>query len=387
MATRAPRPLRIGMNLLFLLPGAVGGTEIFVRNLLDSLARLDRTNEYFVFRNAETGSGIVPAQGNFVDCPQPVRAASRPARIAYEQTFLVLEVLRRRIDVLFNGGFTAPLLCQVPMVTVFYDLQYKVHPEYFRPLDLLFWRMLLPASARRSRRIVAMSEAARGQLDRYYPWCSGKIDIVPHGIEARFSDIANSREAAPSPAFLLAVSTLGPHKNYERLLEAFARYHTSHPAVRLVIAGIKGTQTERLAEARDRLGLRDDVTFTGWIPREALYELFERATAFVYPSSFEGFGIPVLEALAAGIPTACSAIPSLLEIAGDGARFFDPNDAGAIAAALADVTDDEALRERLARAGRARALAFGSEASAARMLESLIAAVPARRSALAAARR
>jgi glycosyltransferase involved in cell wall biosynthesis len=385
--TKRARPLRIGMNLLFLLPGAVGGTEIFVRNLLDSLARLDRTNEYFVFRNAETDPGIVPARGNFVDCPQPLRATSRPARIAYEQTFLVVEILRRRIDVLFNGGFTAPLLCPVPMVTVFYDLQYKVHPEYFRPFDLLVWRMLLPASARRSRRVVAMSEAARGQLDRYYPWCSGKIDIVPHGIEARFSEIANAREHAPSPAFVLAVSTLGPHKNYERLLEAFARYHASHPAVRLVIAGIKGTQTEPLAKLADRLGLTNDITFTGWIPREALYKLFERATAFVYPSSFEGFGIPVLEAMAAGIPTACSAIPSLLEIAGDGARFFDPNDVGEIAAALADVTDDEALRERLARAGRARARAFGSEASAARMLASLMAAVPARQSLLAAARR
>ncbi len=375
------------MNLLFLLPGAVGGTEIFVRNLLDSLARLDRTNEYFVFRNAETDPGIVPARGNFVDCPQPVRAVSRPARVAYEQTILVLEILRRRIDVVFNGGFTAPLLCPVPMVTVFYDLQYKAHPEYFRPFDLLFWRLLLPASARRSRRIVAMSEAARGQLDRYYPWCSGKIDIVPHGIEARFSDIAISREPAPSPAFILAVSTLGPHKNYERLLEAFARYRVAHPAVRLVIAGIKGAQTERLVELRDLLGLANAVTFTGWIPREALYELFERATAFVYPSSFEGFGIPVLEAMAAGIPTACSAIPSLLEIAGDGARFFDPNDVGEIAAALADVTDDDALRERLTLAGRARALAFGSEASAASMLESLTAAIPARRNVLAATRR
>jgi glycosyltransferase involved in cell wall biosynthesis len=386
--TKRARPLRIGMNLLFLLPGAVGGTEIFVRNLLDSLARLDRTNEYFVFRNVETDPGIVPSQENFVDCPQPMRAASRPARIAYEQTLLVLEILRRRIDVVFNGGFTAPLLCPIPMVTVFYDLQYKVHPEYFRAFDLLFWRMLLPASARRSRRIVAMSEAARGQLDRYYPWCRGKIDIVPHGIEARFSDIAISRKPSASPAFILAVSTLGPHKNYERLLEAYARYRVAHPTVRLVVAGIKGTQTDRLAELRDRLGLTSDVTFTGWIPREALYELFERATAFVYPSSFEGFGIPVLEAMAAGIPTACSAIPSLLEIAGDGAHFFDPNDVGEIAAALADVTDDDALRERLARAGRARALAFGSEASAARMLESLsAAAVPARRSVLAAARR
>jgi len=352
--------LRIGINLLFLIPGQVGGTEIYTRNVLNALASIDSTNRYFVFRNAETEAAITPAQPNFTDCPQPVRATSRPARLIYEQTALVGEVLRRRLDVLLNFGLTAPLLCPVRMATVFYDLQYKVHPENLSALELLVYRTLLPASARRSRRIVAMCEAARDQLDHYYPWSRSKIDIVPHGIEDRFAQIAVKREATTErDDFILAVSTLDPHKNYDGLLHGFARYRRSHPEMRLVIVGIKGPETARLETLRDELGLSDSVEFTGWIARERLYELFERASAFVYASRFEGFGIPVLEAISAGVPTACSAIPSLLEIAPGSARFFDPENVDDIAAALADVTDNDTLRGELVVAGRERSRAFG----------------------------
>jgi glycosyltransferase involved in cell wall biosynthesis len=369
------KPLRIGINLLFLLPGQVGGTEIYTRNVVNALASVDSTNHYFVFHNAETEADITPTQANFTDCPQPVRATSRPARLIYEQTILVGEVIRRRLDVLLNFGLTAPLLCPARMATVFYDLQYKVHPENLSALELLAYRTLLPASARRSKRIVAMSDAARDQLDRYYPWSSSKIDIVPHGIEDRFAQIAVAREAAPvRDDFILAVSTLDPHKNYDGLLHAFARYRQSHPRKRLIVVGIKGPETERLENLRNELGLNDCVEFTGWIERERLYELFERASAFVSTSRFEGFGIPVLEAIAAGVPTACSSIPSLLEIAAGSARFFDPENVEDIAAALSDVTDNDALRGELIVAGRERSRAFGWAHSAALMRDSLEAA-------------
>jgi glycosyltransferase involved in cell wall biosynthesis len=368
----ATRPLRIGINLLFLIPGGVGGTEIYTRNLLDSLAKVDSTNRYFVFRNVETDASIVPDRPNFVDCPQPIRATFRPARILYEQTALVAAILRARLDVVLNGGYTAPLLCPVPMVTVFFDLQYKIHPENFRKLDLLFWRMLLPASARRSRRIVAMSEAARRQIETYYPWCRGSIDIVPHGIERRFSEIAITREAKTSfGRYILAVSTLGPHKNYDGLLRAYARYRGTHPDLRLVIVGIKGSQAEQLVALRDALGLEHAVTFTGWIPREELYELYADALAFAYASKFEGFGIPVLEAIAAGIPTACSAIPSLLEIAEGCVRFFDPNDDADIAASLAFVTGDDATLQDNIAAGRARAIRYDRENAARSLVDAI----------------
>jgi glycosyltransferase involved in cell wall biosynthesis len=373
MTTILPRkPLRIGINILFLLPGKVGGTEIYTRNVLSALAHVDSTNRYYVFRNLETDSGIVPNQSNFFDCPQAVRATSRPARIIYEQTLLVGEVVRRRLDILLNGGLTAPLLCPVNMATVFFDLQYKVHPENLSALELLVYRTLLPASARRSTRIIAMCEAARAQLDRFFPWSSSKIDIVPHGIEDEFARIAVERErSAPAGDYILAVSTLDPHKNYDGLLAAFARYRIRHPGMRLVIVGIKGPETVRLEALRRELGLDESVEFTGWVTRERLYRFFRDAVAFVYPSRFEGFGIPVLEALSAGIPTACSSIPSLLEIASGSARFFEPDDIADMAAAMAEITDDAKLRETLIAAGKQRSVAFTWAQSAKSLLASL----------------
>jgi glycosyltransferase involved in cell wall biosynthesis len=373
------RPLRIGINLLFLIPGGVGGTEIYTRNLLESLAEIDSVNHYFVFRNAETEPAIVPKQANFIDCPQPVRATFRPARIAYEQTFLVASIVRRRLDVVLNGGYTAPLLCPVPMATVFFDLQYKVHPENFHPLDLVFWRMLLPLSARRSKRLVAMSEAAREQLETFYPWSTAKIGIVPHGIERRFSEIALSRETKSSFGnYILAVSTLGPHKNHNGLLRAFAKHRQRFADTRLIVVGIKGSSAAQLAALRDQLGLRDVVTFTGWIPREELYQLYENAKAFVYASKFEGFGIPVLEALAAGVPTACSAIPALREIVGTCARLFDPTDVDDIALAIEELTrEPSSTNSNVIEAGRDRAQAYGWQSSARKLIDIITSAARA----------
>lgn len=131
---------------------------------------------------------------------------------------------------------------------------------------------------------------------------------------------------------------------------------------------MKGFQAARLEKLARELGLDDAVEFTGWIPRERLYELFRGAAAFVYPSTFEGFGMPVLEALAAGLPTACSGIPVLREVAGDAALFFDPLSDDALVAALHNITTDEALRNRLRQEGPRRARGFTWEAAAAKTM-------------------
>ena len=137
------RPLRIGINALYLIPGGVGGTEIYLRGLLAGLAEIDPVNEYFIFTNRETGSGLAPASANFQQVPQHVRAVRRSSRLLWEQTVLPIEAVKRKLDVMLNPGFTAPLLCPCPQVTVFHDLQHKRHPEYFRWFDLPFWRFFL----------------------------------------------------------------------------------------------------------------------------------------------------------------------------------------------------------------------------------------------------
>jgi glycosyltransferase involved in cell wall biosynthesis len=354
---------RVGINALYMIPGGVGGTEIYLRELLKGLARLDAKNDYFVFANFETGADLVPKQANFHWKPQAIHARFRPGRILWEQIVLPLEASRYKIDVMFNPGFTAPLLAFCANVTVFHDLQHKRHPEYFRWFDKPFWRFLLWASAHRSRTIVAVSDATRVDLEKFYPFTRGHIKVIHHGVDEAFfaldsashraSDYATDR--ASTLQYILCVSTLHPHKNLERLIRAFARKPRSFG---LTIAGMRGFHGAALEKLIAELGCADSVKLTGWIPRDELMNLYARARAFIYPSTFEGFGMPVLEAMAAGIPVACSDIPPLHEVAETTALFFDPLNDDAISAALERIVSDDGLRHDLAQAGPRRAREF-----------------------------
>lgn len=354
---------RIGINALYLIPGGVGGTEIYLRRLLAAVASIDRENEYFIFTNRETGADIVPVQPNFHWMQQTVRARFRPGRILWEQTMLPMKASQCRLDVLLNPGFTSPIFSGCANVTVFHDLQHKRHPEHFRWFDLPFWNLLLWASAHRSRRLIAVSEATRADLVRVYG--SKKISVVHHGVEPEFFALDRSR----TEPFVLCVSTLHPHKNLDRLIRAYARGKRDW---RLVITGMRGFFADTLDALIAKLDVKDSVQLTGWIPREELLQLYARAHAFVYPSAFEGFGMPVLEAMAAGIPVACSDIPPLREVAGDAALFFDPLSEDAIAIALDRIVTDAGLRAQLAQAGPERARLFSWEKAAHETLAALL---------------
>lgn len=342
---------RIGVNALYLIPGGVGGTEIYLRELLKALAAGDQTNQYYVFTNMETGADLVPQQSNFHYRPQAIHAEFRPGRILWEQIVLPMETSRFKLDVMFNPGFTAPLISFCRLVTTFHDLQHKRHAEYFRRLDLPFWRLMLWAAAHRSQKIIAVSEATRTDLLHYYRIPEASVSVIHHGVDPSFFALDRTH----TKLFLLCVSTLHPHKNLERLVRAFARKKSPE---RLVLAGMRGFQTAAIEALIQSLGVKDRVEITGWLSREDLLRLYERAKAFVYPSTFEGFGMPVLEALAAGIPVACSNIAPIKEVAGDAALFFDPFDEEAMAAAVDQILNDQPLRSKLTQAGPARARPF-----------------------------
>jgi glycosyltransferase involved in cell wall biosynthesis len=361
--------MRIGVNALYLIPGKVGGTEIYLRNLLRALAEIDSANEYFIFTNRETGKDLAPRQANFQLVRQPVRATFRPARIIWEQTILPLSIAARDVDVLLNPGFTAPIVCGCPQVTVFHDMQHKRHPEHFRWFDLPFWNALLFWSAHVSACVIADSDATLADIERFYRLRSSKIRAAPLGVEPEFFQIARARHPEP---FLLSVSTLHPHKNLDGLLRAFAEFHRDRPEFRLVIAGLRGFEAVNLERLRAKLGLTDAVEFTGWITRQKLYDLYGRAWAFIYPSTFEGFGLPVVEALAAGIPTACSRIEPLSSTASDAALQFDPNQDSALIEAMNRIVNDDHLRAKLSAAGPKRAALFSWRTTARLTLDALL---------------
>lgn len=312
--------IRIGVNALFLIPGGVGGTEIYLRNMLRALANIDTENQYVVFTNRETSADLAPDRPNFVCASQSVSATFRPARILWEQLAMPFAVHKHRLDVLFNPGFTAPVLCGCPMLTVFHDLQHKQHPEYFRWFDLPFWNFFLWAAARRSRCLITGSTATQNDVQRYYHRFAS---VIPYGVEREFFEIARRREPKD---YLLCPSTTHPHKNLDRLLRVHAQMKN---APKLVLTGVRGFAAKKVESVAG-----DRVQITGWIPRGQLYELYRGALGLIFPSTFEGFGMPVLEAMAAGVPVACSDIPPLREIARSTVHFFDPLSDGEIQDAL-----------------------------------------------------
>lgn len=325
--------MRIGVNALYLIPGGVGGTEVYLRSLLTALARVDTANEYCIFTNSETGCDL-PRADHFRIVETGVRASFRPGRILYEQ--LRLPFLER-VDVMFNPGFTAPV-AHSNNVTVFHDLQHKRHPEHFRWFDLPAWNLLLWGSAKRSRRLIAVSEATQKDLRQYY---GRESTVVPHGVSPDFFELASRRDPQD---FFLCVSTLHPHKNLARLVRAFAAFAESNPGLRLVLAGMRGFFADEVEREIAALGLQNKITLTGWIPREQLLELYRTCRAVVYPSTFEGFGMPVLEAMAAGAPLACSNIEPLRALAEGTAILFDPQDERAIRRALDQILNEPAGR-------------------------------------------
>jgi glycosyltransferase involved in cell wall biosynthesis len=362
-----PARLRIGVNALYLIPGGVGGTEIYLRNLLAALARIDRRNRYFVFTNRETGAGLCPRAGNFEAVPGAVRARIRPLRLLWEQLVLPAQASRLDLDVLFSPGFTSPLLCRAAGVAVIHDLQHRKQPENFGFLERRAWDFSVWGSVRRSRRIITVSESSRRDIIEAYAVNPEHVHVVRHGVEPDFFGLAgNERYGAdllraagvPECRYLLAVSTVHPHKNWPRLLEAYAHLAREGRREHLVIAGLAGKAWPEVKARVNDAELAGRVHLLGWQPREVLLALFRFAQALVFPSTFEGFGMPVLEAMAAGIPVVCSDIPPLREIADGAAHFFEPSSSPALADALREMFADKALREQFIERGLERATQF-----------------------------
>jgi glycosyltransferase involved in cell wall biosynthesis len=270
------------------------------------------------------------------------------------------------------------------VVTVL-DLIYHHFPDTFPLASRLGLRAVVPLGARRADRVIAISAAARDDIVATLGLPPGKVEVVHLGFGMPPSPrVTNEGELRARlglgrSEIVLTVSAALRHKNLEGLLEAFGRVASGHDA-RLVVAGHAGLEQERLERQAAALGLAGRVLFTGWIEQPDLEGLFAAARVFAYPSLMEGFGMPVLEAMARGVPVACSAVSALPEVAGDAAELFDPRDPAAIAAAIERLLDDPARRSELVARGRARPAEFTWERAARGTLESYRRAIRSRES-------
>jgi glycosyltransferase involved in cell wall biosynthesis len=303
---------------------------------------------------------------------EPVAAEGRLSRILWEQLAQTRAWRRldHPVDLAHGLAFSLPLLSRVPGVVTMYDLSFRRLPDRFPAAQRLYLSTITRLSCGRARRVVAISEATRRDVAELLGVPRERIDLAYPGVDPRFrplpvEEVRAFRERLGLPErFILYLGTLEPRKNLPALVQAFALLRRDQPDLHLVLAGARGWWYHSLLRMISDSNLGDRVHLPGFVPAEDLPSWYNAATAFAYPSSFEGFGLPVAEALACGRPTVTSDVSSLPEAGGDVALRIPPGDPIALADALARaLTPAEAERARIA--GPAHAHTFTWEAAAA----------------------
>ena len=294
--------MRVGLNVLHLVPRETGGGELYVRRLVPALLEAGRDLELVVFAGDEGAPSLAkePWAPDVELIHVPVRSRSRARRVLVEQAVLPRKAQKAQIDLLHNVQNTAPAMPRVPQVTTILDVIYKRHPETQTRILAAGVALLVPLAARRSRRILTLSEAAKDDIAHYLNVEPALIDVTPLGpgladdlTPVAEAELRKRHELGDAP-IVLTVSAKKPHKNLERLLDAIALVEADpHP---LLVA--PGFETVFEPELRRRAG--DRVRFLGWVDDDELEGLYRAATCFVFPSLAEGFGLPVLEAMVRG---------------------------------------------------------------------------------------
>ena len=360
----------VGLNLIFLVPGETGGMEVYARELIPTLVAAAPQMRFTAFVNREAAAAADGPWGELIPAVTvPVNARSRAQWVLGEQAALPRLAARERVALLHSLASTAPAWGRFRRIVTVHDLIYARFPETHGGLRARGLRALVPLAVRRSDRVIADSASTQRDLVELAGAAPQNIDVVPLGLGsvARATPIS-VQETRRSMRLgerhvLLSLSAKRPHKNLLALIGALALI----PGERRPLLVLPGYQTEHEADLLSRartLGVQEDVRLLGWTSQEQLEGLWKVCDAFVFPSLYEGFGLPVLEAMARGVPVACSNASSLPEVAGEAALLFDPRAEAQIASAIERLLGDPVESQRLRIAGLERAKTFTWERTA-----------------------
>ncbi|MGQ9716465.1 MAG: glycosyltransferase family 4 protein [Anaerolineae bacterium] len=351
------------------------GIGRYTRELIGALLRLPEAQSHRYTLFAAAGGRSVP-----VDLPlsSAVRLRFLPlsdewaARLWHRARLPIpVETFTGPVDLFYSPDFVLPpTLSRTRTLLTVHDLSFLRYPDHFVPKLVRYLERVVPASVARAERVLADSEATRADLIRLLGVPPEKVEVLYSGVDARFRPEPESGEQERlrtryglDRPYVLSVGTLQPRKNFVRLIRAFARLPATGRM--LVIAGSRGWLYESVLEEAARHP--DRVRVLGFVEDADLPALYRGADLFVFPSFYEGFGLPVLEAMACGVPVVCSGVSSLPEVAGDAALLVDPEDEEGLSQAMERVLEDEGLRQEMAARGRARAARFTWEQAARRL--------------------
>jgi glycosyltransferase involved in cell wall biosynthesis len=372
--------MRVGCNLLWLVPGRVGGTEMATVSLLreiaaDPPADLDVT----LFALDAFGQSYPDMVAAFPSRLAPLTGRLRPLRVAAENTWLARQT-QGTVDLVHHMGGVLPMVRGAAGVVTIHDLQPFDMPENFQPAKRAYLQRLIPRSVRRAAGVIAPTEYVRtGIVDRFGVKPE-HVRIVPWGVGPPRANVSvaqvQARYGLPRRWFVFPSFTWN-HKNHHLLLRAFATVAAREHDVMLVLTGGQGPAEDAVVEEIERLGLRGRVRRTGLIPRRDVMAIVRGAVALTFPSTYEGFGLPVLEAMSLGTPVLSSDAAALPEVVGDGARIVPVADTDAWVDAMTVMLEDGEERQRLVAAGRARVAEFTWQRTAADTIAAYRAAVTA----------
>jgi glycosyltransferase involved in cell wall biosynthesis len=354
------------------------GNEVYIRSLLHAFAVVEPSAEFIAYLSVEEAADVVP--GRFIR-----RRVSRNPflRLGFD----LGRRLRQDLPDLLHVQYTAPLACPVPVVVSVHDVSFLEYPEYFTIARATQLRLTVRRTIARAARIITGSEFSRTAIARAYGMDENRIAVVPNAAAAIFRPLpretsakwVRSRFGIAAP-FILNVGDLQPRKNQIGLIRAFADMVSARPQLphHLVLAGQDSWRGSDVRRAAERSGCAGRIHFTGFVLDDDLLQLYNACEFFVFPSFYEGFGLPVLEAMACSRAVACSNSTAIPEVADAAAILFDPHDTAEITRAMLDLALSVDLRARMERLGLQRAAKFNWRSTAEKTLEVYYSAVRGR---------
>lgn len=284
-----------------------------------------------------------------------------PGKLLWSQISLPLRLyIKKDIDVFFSPAHYAPRFCPVPTVVTVHDLSYIYFPGDFLKKDLYQLRNWTHYSIHNAAKVIAVSKTTKNDIMKSYQIKEDRISVIYNGYEkeSKIRNLESKIEKHTKNPYILYVGTLQPRKNIITLIQAFSKFRETNPKFRLIVAGKKGWLFESIFDLVSELGLNNDVYFTDYVTDQQLAFLYKNAFCFVLPSLYEGFGIPILEAMSFGCPVLSSFASSLPEVGGDACLYFDPQNSGELVEKLELIKNDSKLKNSLIQKGKKRVKEF-----------------------------
>jgi glycosyltransferase involved in cell wall biosynthesis len=357
--------MRIGYDITPIGQQA-SGVGTYALHLLTSMAELDEGHEFFMLSNRSGHQGRLPAHRELYDAWQPF-----PSRMIWMQCMLPQRLQLMGTELCHYPNSIAPLRSPCPYVLTIHDMTLSMLPQHHPWRKQIIIRPLIPLLARRAAKVITVSSSARDDIVRLLGLPPERIAVIPEAAGAQFRPASKTEQQRVGEKYgiarpyVLYIGTLEPRKNLVRLIKAWAELRrTGVINQQLVIVGAAGWQYEPIYRAAQESGCPEEIIFTGYVPGEDLPGLYSGADLFAFPSLYEGFGLPVIEAMACGAPVLISTTPALLEVAGQAALAVEADSIAAIKGGLERLLCDERLREQLRVAGFKRAADFSWQRTA-----------------------